>query len=77
MGGMQTRTISLPNIDKFAYIGVFSGGNIMPQNIKDLDAFKKQVKVVFMSFGSKESSAPKGGGTTPAAPRASSSPPKH
>jgi enterochelin esterase-like enzyme len=68
MGGMQTRTISLPNIDKFSYIGVFSGGNIMPQNIKDVDAFKKQVRVVFMSFGSKESSAPKGGGTSPGGP---------
>ncbi|HYV39944.1 MAG TPA: alpha/beta hydrolase-fold protein [Gemmataceae bacterium] len=68
MGGMQTRTISVANIDKFAYIGVFSGGNIMPQNIKDKDAFKKQVKVVFMSFGSKESSAPKGGGTAPNGP---------
>ncbi len=68
MGGMQTRTISLPNVDKFAYIGVFSGGNIMPQNIQDKDAFKKQVKVVFMSFGSKENSAPKGGGTTPGGP---------
>ncbi len=68
MGGMQTRTISLPNIDKFSYIGVFSGGNIMPQNINDLDAFKKKVKVVFMSFGAKESSAAKGGGTSPNGP---------
>jgi len=68
MGGMQTRTISLPNIDKFSYIGVFSGGNIMPENIKDKDAFKKQVKVVFMSFGSKEGSTAKGGGTVPGGP---------
>jgi enterochelin esterase-like enzyme len=68
MGGMQTRTISLPNIDKFAYIGVFSGGNIMPQNIPDVDAFKKQVKVVFMSFGSRESSTPRGGGSAPSGP---------
>jgi len=63
MGGMQTRTISLPNVDKFSYIGVFSGGNILPQNITDVDAFKKQVKLVFMSFGSRESSTPRGGGT--------------
>jgi len=65
MGGMQTKTISLPNIDKFAYIGIFSGGNIMPQDITDMAAFKKQVKLVFMSYGSRESSAPRGGGTTP------------
>jgi len=32
MGGMQTRTISPVNIDKFHYIGVFSGGNIRPQD---------------------------------------------
>ena len=68
MGGMQTRTISLPNADKFSYIGVFSGGNIMPQNINDPDAFKKQNKLVFMSFGSRESSAPRGGGTGPSGP---------
>lgn len=63
MGGMQTRTISLANLDKFSYLGIFSGGNITPENIKDLGAFKKQVKVVFMSFGSKEPSTPKGGST--------------
>ena len=40
----------------------------MPRDIKDLDLFKKQVKVVFMSFGSKESSAPRGGGTSPSGP---------
>jgi enterochelin esterase-like enzyme len=68
MGGMQTRAISPANIDKFHYIGVFSGGNIRPQDIKDLDAYKKQVKVVFMSFGSKEPSTPKGGGTSPSGP---------
>jgi enterochelin esterase-like enzyme len=68
MGGMQTRSISLPNIDKFSYIGIFSGGSIMPQDINDMDAFKKQVKVVFMSYGSREGSAPRGGGTTPSGP---------
>ena len=68
MGGMQTKTISLPNIDKFAYIGIFSGGNIMPQDITDMAAFKKQVKLVFMSYGSREGSAPRGGGTTPGGP---------
>jgi hypothetical protein len=33
-----------------------------------LDAFKKQIKVVFMSYGSREGSAPRGGGTAPARP---------
>jgi enterochelin esterase family protein len=68
MGGMQTRTIALPNNDKFSYIGVFSGGAVMPQDITDMDAFKKNVKLVFMSFGSNESSAGRGGSTAPTGP---------
>ena len=68
LGGMQTRSIAPANADKFCYVGVFSGGNIRPENITDMDAFKKQVKLVYMSFGSKESSAPRGGGTAPSGP---------
>ena len=68
LGGMQTRSIAPANSDKFCYIGVFSGGNILPENITDMDAFKKNVKLVYMSFGSRESSAPRGGGTAPAGP---------
>jgi enterochelin esterase-like enzyme len=68
MGGMQTRSIAPANSDKFAYFGVFSGGNIRPQDIPDSDAFKKNVKLVFMSFGSKEPSTPRGGGADPAGP---------
>ncbi len=68
MGGMQTRTITLANIDKFFYIGIFSGGNIMPENITDMDAFKKNVKLVYMSFGSRESSAGRGGSAAPSGP---------
>jgi enterochelin esterase family protein len=54
MGGMQTRSIVPANVEKFAYVGVFSGGTITPQNITDMDAFKKTVKLVFMSYGSQE-----------------------
>ena len=68
MGGMQTKAINLANIGKFSHIGIFSGGNIKPEEITDMDGFKKQVKVVFMSYGSRESSAPRGGGTAPAGP---------
>ena len=68
MGGMQTKSINLGNIGKFSHIGIFSGGNIKPEEISDLEGFKKQVKVVFMSYGSRESSAPRGGGTAPAGP---------
>ena len=30
MGGMQTRSITLANLDKFSHIGMFSGGSISP-----------------------------------------------
>ena len=57
MGGMQTRRISLANLDKFSHIGIFSGGTLSPQDITDMDAFKQKVKIVFMSFGSREGGA--------------------
>ncbi len=54
MGGMQTRSITLANLDKFSHIGIFSGGSIAPGDISDMDAFKQKVKVVFVSYGSRE-----------------------
>jgi enterochelin esterase family protein len=68
LGGMQTRTIAPANTDKFSYVGIFSGGNIRPQDITDMSVFKTNVKLVYMSFGSQESSAPRGGGTSPSGP---------
>jgi enterochelin esterase-like enzyme len=68
MGGMQTKAIAPNNSDKFAYFGIFSGGNIMPQDVSDMAAFKKNVKLLYMSFGSRESSAPRGGGSAPSGP---------
>jgi len=56
MGGMQTRAITLANLDKFSHIGIFSGGSISPTNITDMAAFKEKVKVVFVSYGSRENS---------------------
>ena len=57
LGGMQTRSITLANLDKFSHIGIFSGGSIAPAEITDLDAFKQKVKVLFVSYGSREKSA--------------------
>jgi enterochelin esterase family protein len=57
MGGMQTRQIGLANLDKFSHIGIFSGGSIAPSEITDMDSFKKKVKVVFVSYGSRERGA--------------------
>ena len=54
MGGMQTRTITLANLDKFSQIGVFSGGSIALTNITDMTTFKEKVKLVFVSYGSRE-----------------------
>lgn len=54
MGGMQTRTITLAHLDTFSHIGVFSGGSIAVTNITDMAKFKKKVKLVFVSYGSRE-----------------------
>jgi enterochelin esterase-like enzyme len=54
MGGMQTRSISLKHLDTFSYIGIFSGGSIATNEITDMTAFKKKVKLVFVSYGSRE-----------------------
>jgi enterochelin esterase family protein len=54
MGGMQTRTITLAHLDRFSHIGVFSGGSIAVTNISDMVAFKEKVKLVFVSYGSRE-----------------------
>ena len=62
MGGMQTRQITLANLDKFSHIGIFSGGSIALTNITDLAAFKEKVKVLFVSYGSRELGGNRGGG---------------
>lgn len=54
MGGMQTRSITLSHLDKFSHIGVFSGGSIAVTNITDMAKFKDKVKLVFVSYGSRE-----------------------
>jgi enterochelin esterase-like enzyme len=50
MGAMMTKSVTLANLDKFAYIGLFSGGTITPAELTD----KSKVKLVFMSYGSRE-----------------------
>jgi enterochelin esterase-like enzyme len=54
MGGMQTRGITLAHLDTFSHIGVFSGGSIAVTNITDMAKFKEKVKLVFISYGSRE-----------------------
>jgi enterochelin esterase-like enzyme len=62
MGGMQTRSITLANLDRFSHIGIFSGGSIGTNDIADLDAFKQKVKLVFVSYGSREVTGGRGMG---------------
>jgi len=50
MGAMCSKSVTLAHLDKFAYIGLFSGGTIAPAEISD----KSKVKLVFMSYGSRE-----------------------
>ena len=50
MGTFVTRQVALANLDKFSYFGIFSGGTIAPADITD----KTKVRLVFMSFGSRE-----------------------
>ena len=65
MGGMQTFLTTLSNLDKFAYIGGFSGstggrgGTFDPKTsnggvFADAEAFNKKVKVLFLGIGTME-----------------------
>ena len=62
MGGMQSFFTVLPNLDKFAYLGGFSGssgafGGFDPKTsnggvFSDAAAFNKKMKVLFLGIGS-------------------------
>lgn len=64
MGGFQSFQIAMTNLDKFAYVGGFSGGGIIEQggdfskmynNVwSDVDAFNKRVKLIYLSIGTAE-----------------------
>ncbi|HEX5442572.1 MAG TPA: alpha/beta hydrolase-fold protein [Pirellulales bacterium] len=64
MGGMETKTIALKKLDTFSHIGLFSGGSIALADIEDLEAFKKNNRLVFVSYGGHElgSGGPRRGG---------------
>jgi enterochelin esterase-like enzyme len=54
MGGMETKSITLKNLDKFSHIGLFSGGIISLEDVDNTPGFKEKVKLVFVSYGSRE-----------------------
>ena len=53
MGGMETKLITLRRPEVFAYYGLFSGGQYMPEDFPT-DKDKQKVKLIFESCGSKE-----------------------
>ncbi len=61
MGGMETKTITMNNLDKFAYIGLLSGGTFTMDDVNKIPDFKKKVKLAFVSFGSRELGNRRGG----------------
>lgn len=54
MGGMQTRVITLANPGMFSCAGLFSGGSISADDVKNARGFKENIKLVFVSYGSRE-----------------------
>lgn len=54
MGGMETKAITLKNLDTFSHIGLFSGGVITPGDVDSTPDFKEKIKGVFCSCGSRE-----------------------
>ena len=65
MGGMQTRQITLANLNMFSHIGIFSGGSISMEDVKGASGFKEKVRLVFVSFGSRELENRRAGGRGP------------
>jgi len=73
MGGFETKLIASANPDKFAYIGLFSGGTYSLDDVNKIPGFKEKAKLVFVSFGSRELDNPRRGappGMPPSDPRA-------
>ncbi|MBN1818871.1 MAG: hypothetical protein JW828_16025, partial [Sedimentisphaerales bacterium] len=67
MGGMETKSITLKHLDKFSHIGLFSGGTISPDDVNNTPGFKEKVKLVFVSYGSRELGGGRGFGGDPKA----------
>ncbi len=61
MGGIETRLITLANLDVFSHICLFSGGSISMEDVNKTPGFKDKVKLVFVSYGSREIGGNRGG----------------
>jgi len=58
MGGMQTHTIGFAHLETFSQLGLFSGGSVTTEEIASIPDFKQKVKVLFVSYGSREINNP-------------------
>jgi enterochelin esterase-like enzyme len=65
MGGMETKSITLANLDNFSHIGLFSGGSISLDDVNNTPGFREKVKLVFVSYGSRELGGNRFGGRSP------------
>ena len=54
MGGFETKLIAPENLDKFAYIGLLSGGTFSAEDINKTPGLRDKAKLLFVSFGSRE-----------------------
>jgi predicted alpha/beta superfamily hydrolase len=54
MGGFETKLITTANVDRFGYVGLFSGGTFSVEDVANAPGFRDKVKLVFVSFGSRE-----------------------
>ena len=54
MGGMQTHTIGFAHLDRFSQLGLFSGGSVTTEEVAGIPDFKDKVKLLFVSYGSRE-----------------------
>ncbi|MBU3077401.1 alpha/beta hydrolase-fold protein [Sphingomonas quercus] len=54
MGGFETKLIAPKNLDKFSAIGLLSGGTFSMEDVRATPDFRNKVKLVFVSFGSRE-----------------------
>ena len=61
MGGMQTRMTTLAHPELFSYVGMFSGGSISPDDLESSPGFRENIKLVFISYGSRELDNPRRG----------------
>ena len=61
MGGMETKTITLKNLNIFSHIGLLSGGSISLDDVNNTPGFREKVKLVFVSYGSRELGGNRGG----------------